>query len=235
MRQSLLRGSSSVAPYPSCIEKDTPVEPTWTTKISRAASLRAKNSVLDTMKRVGFRDPVSTYFPESGRFEEALSALVALYHHSGRIRWDRVLLRSLAGEPTEVNAGSLISNSGVLVPEYPLLDSTPAQADTWGSMRIDLLYFEPKAQSIGFIDSKLGAPFHFEATPETVQPARYLECILHLGAPRRFFLFATSKALFGEQGYLPLLRAVCEFSEARRAFSHVHVIAWEDVVEALAI
>jgi hypothetical protein len=187
------------------------------------------------MKRMSFRDPVSEYFPESGRFEEALSAILALYHHGGHIRWDRIPLRSLSGEATDVYASTLISSTAVLVPEYPLLHSTTAQAEIWGSMRIDLLCFEPKTKSVGFIDSKLGAPFHYDETPATVQPARYLEYILHLAAPNRFFMFATSKVLFSEEGYLPLLRGVCEFSDDRRAFPHVHVICWEDVVEALAI
>jgi hypothetical protein len=186
------------------------------------------------MKRMGC-DPVSGHFPESGRFEEALSAIVALYHHSGRIRWDRIPLRSLTGEATDVYVSSLIASTAILVPEYPLLDSTTAEAKIWGSMRIDLLYFEPKTKNVGFIDSKLGAPFHYEETPATVQPARYLECILQLAAPKRFFMFATSKVLFSEEGYLPLLRGACEFSDARRSFPHVHVIAWEEVVEALAI
>jgi hypothetical protein len=207
----------------------------WNTKISSGASARAKASVLKAMKLVGFCGPVSGYYPESGRVEEALSSLVALYHHAGQSRWASVPLRSLSGEPTGLTAKELISPDGVLVPEFPLIHSTQDEERIWGAMRIDLLYFNPRSKAAGFIDSKLGSPFHYEATPETIQPARYLERILQLAAPERFFLFATSNALFGEPGYLPLLQAVCDFSEERRAFSTCYVIAWEDVVGALAV
>ena len=60
-------------------------------------------------------------------------------------------------------------------------------------MRIDLLYFDPKTKAVGFIDSKLGSPFHYEPTPETVQPARYLECLLQLDSAKRFFIFALQR------------------------------------------
>lgn len=201
------------------------------------AAARAKTSLLAVMKRVGFSDPVSGKFldAKSSRFEESLSALVALYHYLGRIRWEQVRLRSLTGEMTNASAGELISGQGILVPEFPLLHSTDTEMNMWGAMRIDLLYFERGAQAAGFIDSKLGSRFHYELRPDTIQPARYLEYLLKVTTiPKRFFVFATSEALLTEAAYLPLLRGAFDHSEERRGFSSRHVVTWEDVVAACA-
>ena len=156
------------------------------------------------MKRidVNFGDPVSGYYPDSGRFEEAVSGLVALYHHMGRIRWSRVPLRDRFGEESGLSADTIVSPSGIFVPEFPLLHSTAEEERIWGGMRIDLLYFDLASQTIGFVDSKLGSRFHYDPTPDKIQPARYLDRIVRLAStrPKSFFMFATSYTLFKESG-----------------------------------
>ena len=118
------------------------------TRVSAGASRRARASVLSVMKGVGFFDPVSGVYPESGRFEESVSALVALHHHLGHITWEKVRLRSFSGDDVPEKASDLIELDGALLPEFPLLHATHDQENIWGSMKVDLLYFHHGSQTV---------------------------------------------------------------------------------------
>ena len=205
--------------------------------IRRSAVKTAKACLRRILDDHLFLDPVSGNMLAPGRFEESLSASVAIYHHAGRIDWGKVPLRSLeSGEPTGHWTDRLISNRGILVPEFPLCHTEQQGAEdmkTWGAMKIDLLYFEPETRATGFLDSKLGSKFHYEPSADRVQPARYVDYLLHLNGDRaRFFIFATARTLLAEPGYLPVLRAVFEQTAQRRSFAERYAIAWEDVIEA---
>jgi len=168
-----------------------------------------------------FHDPVTGLIPQR---ETELSALLAHFHLTDQVDWEKVTLRSVSETVEDSLAHKYIQAGVPFYCEYPLFSNSKT-VEIWGGMPADLLCFSAEKQKIVLIENKVGSGFTSGGT-QLDRQAQYLsstsfkEKVLIVLGPKVYF----------EKGWY-----VNELSKAQAENKGIaaYTLYWEDIFSAI--
>lgn len=193
----------------------------------RQLARQAKNTIFDLALEMKFQDPLTGQGPTT---EEALSALLVVFHQRSAIRWNEVPLYKVRDE-VKRTADFLFTSSGTICAEYPLLYADENEMNIWGGMRADVLYFNKNPDRVVLIENKIGSGFTYGPQSQDGQLARQLKYLIRIGLNSSFLVLLTSRELFHAGWYVGELRETVKCHDAVGKVD-AFVMLWEDVIKA---
>lgn len=203
---------------------------------------RARENLFNLAQEFGFTDPISNLGPVD---ENGLSCLLVLrhQHQPETIDWAKVPLYDFASVSDGYDSAKAGAKTGYasffrfatcVTAEYPLLNPTTSEGQTWGGMRSDVVLCNP-GRFVALLENKIGASFTgWGGDPEKGQlalQARYLDSLTSF--PDRYLIVISGKEFFDNCWYSSELYRLRE----RRAKNgknavDLRLLAWEDIFRA---
>jgi len=164
--------------------------------------------------------------------EDEFSSLLSIYHQLGKIEWKSIpLLRVKDCSLANMNMASIFADEGVVSREWPLfIRNWDEGGNKWGEMKPDLIYISNDIQSVCFLENKFGDLR--EQPPKDGQLALYLDYLLELESPNKYFILLSGKEFFDKGWYNSELHAAIEHKSDRINISS-YLIMWEDVFASI--
>jgi hypothetical protein len=143
-----------------------------------------------------FIDPITGYPP---RDETQMSGLLALFHQTGRVAWNKVHLRLPSNTPSDKTAGEIFKETAVCS-EYRLFWQSKDEERIWGSMPADLIFWSAENQSVAIIENKIGSGFTGAKDDAAVgQLAKQADFLMHSRIPNCFLILLSTAECFDKK------------------------------------
>ena len=167
-----------------------------------------------------FLDPLTGLFPSG---EPELSAILAIKHLMGKVRWDLISARNVSTQVRIASSRSVHADD-IVVTEYPLFAQKQDEINRWGQMAPDLVFMGRDNSRLVFVEAKVDSHFTHSDIPPDGQVSRYMEFMSSVKADEKEFVLICPRCK--DKWYGDRLKMA---ADAARNRIDVYVIIWEDV------